>query len=466
MARILISATHKSSGKTVISIGIAALLQQKGLDVQCFKKGPDFIDPLWLSEASKRPCFNLDFNTQTPSEINFFIASHTSREAIGLIEGTMGLFDSVDPQGSQSNASLARLTETPVLLILDAEGATRSLIPIVQGFRDFEKDLNIAGVILNKVGGDRHAARLREVFNHYSPLPLLGIIPRDDRLVIDERHLGLMPSNEASQCKAIIKQISTTLAQYIDLDQIITIANSAPPLPFSPVQPYAPATPPLPRLRIGMSRDSAFSFYYPDDIAAFTAAGAELVPINTLLDKHLPGDLDGLWLGGGFPETHLAALAANRTLLDDLNRVINAGLPTYAECGGMMLLCRTISWQGDTQPMAGIIAADVVVKSKPQGRGYMRIKSLNLAPWPLSDDEKPFDVHEFHYSILENIDSDYTYGFQVLRGSGMVNGLDGLTIHNLVATWAHQRQVANNHWVDRFVSFIRSRAAGNPLTTE
>jgi len=454
MPRLLLSAAHKSSGKTTITLGICAALTHEGLRVQPFKKGPDYIDPMWLGRAAGRPCYNLDFNTMKHEQLRDFFARRSADSDIALIEGNMGLFDSLDVAGSQSNAQMAKLLDSPVVLVLDVKGATRSIVPVLLGFQQFDPQMNLAGVILNKVAGGRHEQRLREAIAHYSDIPVLGAIHRDKRLAIDERHLGLIPSNEAHEVDAKMAEIRELVAAQVDLATLRRIAASAPPRPApAPVDP--PAASPSP-VRIAIARDHAFGFYYPDDLEALQSAGAQLVAFDTLEDPALPEAIDGLFIGGGFPETQMEALEANQPLREGIRRAIEAGLPTYAECGGLMYLSRSLRWGERSARMVGIIPGDCVMHGRPVGRGYARIVETGDAPWPGSRIGATYPVHEFHYSSLENLPAGLQYAYKMGRGYGIEDGRDGFVYKNLLASYVHLRDVPDNHWARRFIEFVRT----------
>ncbi|MFN3785593.1 MAG: cobyrinate a,c-diamide synthase, partial [Thiothrix sp.] len=379
MARILISATHKSSGKTTLSIGLCAALRAQGLRVQAFKKGPDYIDPLWLSAASGRACHNLDFNTMTHAEIRRYISRYSQAADIALIEANKGLYDGMALDGSDSNAALAKLTRSPVVLVVDTRGMTRGIAPLLLGYQAFERELSIAGVIFNRVGGERHASKLRAAVEHYTDVKVLGAVHNNPALAIEERHLGLMPSNESTLATEQIQQIRELVAAQVDLVAFRAIAECASTLVADPSQ--APLSRGGTSVKIGICQDPAFGFYYPNDLEALQQAGAELVPINTLVDRALPA-IDGLFIGGGFPETHMQQLAANTTLREAIRHAIDNGLPTYAECGGLMYLSRSLIWNGQQAPMVGIIPGDAVMHAKPQGRGYVQLQETADMPWP------------------------------------------------------------------------------------
>mgnify|MGYP003393788310 CR=1 FL=1 len=468
MNRLLISAAHKSSGKTTLSIGLCTALRHRGLAVQAFKKGPDFIDPMWLSLATGRDCHNLDFFLMGREEILRMFSSRSQDADISLIEANKGLYDGLSLDGSNSNAALANLLKAPVVLVIDARGMTRRIAPLTLGYKAFDRDIRIAGVILNQLGGSRHEAKLRAVIEHYTDIPVLGAVHHDDRLTIIERHLGLMPSNEATEARAKIDAISSVIADSVDLDRLLAISSDVPALaiPASPEPALTQTSPASGRgdsevdpIKIGIARDAAFAFYYPGDLEALRAAGADLVPINTLHDTKLP-DVDALLIGGGFPEVSMQQLEANVSLRHHIRQAIETGMPAYAECGGLMYLARSLTWRGKRCEMAGVIPGDVVMHDRPRGRGYVVLRDSGRGLWPATGSgQSPSEIHahEFHYSSLENLPPDTVYAYDVLRGTGIDGKHDGIVYKNLFACYAHLRDLENNHWAARFVNFVRQR---------
>lgn len=458
--RLLISAAHKSSGKTTISVGLCKALRNRGVDVQPFKKGPDYIDPMWLSAAAGRACRNLDFNVMARSEIAAYFGRHTAGADIALIEGNKGLYDGLDLDGSNSNAALAELLDAPVILVIDARGMTRGIAPLILGFQSFDRNIDIAGVILNNLGGARHEAKLRAVIEHYTDVPVVGAVHHDPKIEIIERHLGLMPSNESTEAAARINDIGAAIAGQVDLDRVLEISGWRGPACRRASAAAAADAPRAADVRIGWARDRAFGFYYADDLEALQQAGAQLVPVDTLRDARLPA-IDGLFIGGGFPERLMIELEANAGLRADIQRAALGGLPVYAECGGLMYLARSISWNGVKRQMAGVIPADVVMHDKPAGRGYVRLRETGSHPWPQQaaagcDGGAEIPAHEFHYSTLENIGAGLGFGYEVLRGHGIDGLRDGIVCHNVFACYAHQRSVGAHNWAERFVAFVRS----------
>ncbi|HUY84524.1 MAG TPA: cobyrinate a,c-diamide synthase [Steroidobacteraceae bacterium] len=458
MPQLMISAVHKSSGKTIVSLGLCRALALRGARVQPFKKGPDYIDPMWLTEAAGAPCHNLDFRTSGTAEIRARFARHAQAADVALVEGNKGLHDGQDLSGSDSNAALARLLGLPVVLVVDTQGMARGIAPLILGHQAFAPDVRIAGIILNKVASARHEGRLRAAIEHYTTVPVIGAIGLDPALSITERHLGLIPSCEVREAERIVATVAATVGASLDLDRLSAIAATAAPPPA--VRANARAALPPADVRIGIARDAAFGFYYASDIEAFGDAGAELVPFDTLRDPQLP-EVDGVFIGGGFPEIHLDALRDNGPLRRALRTAIEAGLPVYAECGGLMYLSRAIRWHGRRVEMVGAIPADVVMNDRPAGHGYVRLRETGKGPWP--NERTPFDAHEFHYSTLTDIDPALEFAYDVLRGTGIDGHRDGVVYRNVLASYAHLHDSEVNRWPRRFVDFVRRRARGAPM---
>ena len=457
MAQLFFSALHKSSGKTAVSVGVAAALAGQGLRVQTFKKGPDYIDPGWLSQATKRPCYNLDFHTMHWAELLDTMVEQGRNADFCLIEGTKGLHDGVDPGGRDSNAALAQLLGAPVVLVVDCRGLSRGIAPLLLGQAAFDPRLPIAGVILNRLGGARHEAKLRAAVERYTDIPVLGALGENPDLHIQDPYLGLVPANEQHDAAAAIARLAAAAAQGVDLPALI---GAAAPLPARPLGRDANPRPGhRHRIRIAVARDRAFGFYYPGDLQALEDAGAELHFFDALRDTRLPA-MDGLFLGGGFPERHAAELSANHALRDAIATAAAAGLPIYAECGGLMYLARSLHAQdGRRHAMAGVLPVDVVMERRPQGRGYVRLAPTGAAPWsPLADPSCDIPAHEFHYSRLVEPAPQLPCAYQVLRGAGLGDGRDGLIVGNTLASYAHLRHTRATPWATRFVEFAASLA--------
>jgi cobyrinic acid a,c-diamide synthase len=434
MPRVFISAAHKSSGKTTLTLGLCAALHARGHAVQPFKKGPDYIDPLWLGMAAQRPCYNLDFHMMQRSEIEQQFARAAADARISLIEGNKGLYDGLDLDGSNSNAALAKLLGAPVVLVIDARGMTRGVAPLILGYQAFDPDIRIAGVILNNLGGSRHESKLRAVIEHYTDVEVIGAVQHEASLQIAERHLGLVPANEQDAARARIRHVGERVAAQVDLHRLLAIADSAPALDIPLAAEAAPAAE---RVRIGIAHDQAFGFYYSEDLDSLRAANVELVELDTLHEAALP-KVDGLIIGGGFPEVFMAELEANAALRTQIRHAVESGLPTYAECGGLMYLSRSLSWEGQTRQMVGVVPGDTVMHERPVGRGYARLQPTGEDCW---QEIAPI------------------YAYQVQRGHGIDGQHDGYQRHNLLAGYVHRRGSGAQGWIAPFLNQVRAHKA-------
>jgi len=468
---LYISAAHKSSGKTTITIGLCAALHQSGMQVQAFKKGPDYIDPLWHARATSNACYTLDYNTMYADEIMSLYQDKATQADISIIEGNKGLYDGLDLDGSNSNAALAKMLHANIILVLDAQGMTRGIAPLVLGYQAFDPEIKIAGVILNKLGGSRHESKLRAVLEHYTDVPVIGAVHKQKELEIIEKHLGLIPSNEDQHAQQKIQSICQIMQQSVNLDQLNNLSQGSfsAPLNYNTektvnIKPQQTS----PKIKIAIIKDEAFGFYYPSDLEALEQSGAELIPSSALNDKKLPEDIDGIFIGGGFPERHMQKLANNHSYKQHLHQLIEAGLPCYAECGGLMYLSQSINWQNKTEVMTGIINADTIVEENPQGRELIQFSETELMPWPVldkesstsndnnSDNEKIIAAHEFHYSRLINISKTTKFAYKIHRGTGIDGKHDAIVYKNLLASYAHLQDTKQNPWAKRFISFVKT----------
>lgn len=422
-----LSAAHKSSGKTVVSLGLCTTFKQQSLKVQAFKKGPDYIDPIWLAQASGNPCYNLDFYNMADDEIVRLYSNQSANSDLTIIEGNKGLFDGMSVTGGDANADLAKLLNIPVVLVIDSTGITRGVAPLLSGYQAFDKNVDIAGVILNKVASERHESKLIQAIEHYTDIPVLGYVRRSKALVIDERHLGLMPANETPQSQTFINKVASIVADQVDLNALMNLNCIKPNRRI-----INSSSTTKEKITVAIAKDSAFGFYYQDDLDKFESLGAGIKYFDTLKDNNLPA-CDGLFIGGGFPEMQLKALNANQSLLAEIKTKIEQGLPTYVECGGLMYLTNSITYNKQTYPMAGVIDADTHMTPTPIGRGYVELAPTDEHCW--SGVSKHIYAHEFHYSKLKNLNPNTRYAFKVLRGVGVNNEFDGIIKHNLLASY-------------------------------
>ncbi len=439
--RILIAGVSSGVGKTTLTMGLIAALRQRGLSVQPFKAGPDYIDPTYHTLAARRTCRNLDMWMIPPDRTVALFGQAAAGADIAVIEGVMGLFDGFSYDHDQgSSAAIAKRTRTPVLLVLDVGKMARSAGALALGYARFDPDLPLAGFILNRCGSSSHYRGVKTAVEAATGLPVLGWLPKDARLHIPERHLGLIPTDERGELTAFIDHAAAVIARHLELDAILRIARTAPALPSAPsildqVQEQAPGQ----AIPIAIARDEAFSFYYQDNLDLLEAAGASLRPFSPLHDAHLPADVNALYIGGGFPELYAEALAANHSLLKDLRAASARRLPIYAECGGFMYLSQTlIDLDGRRHPMAGLVPGEMTMTSKLAGLGYRSV--ISPAGNFLIPAGIPLRGHEFHWSVWDQQasldESDAAWRVQPRR-TGASPRLDGYARNNLLASYIH-----------------------------
>jgi cobyrinic acid a,c-diamide synthase len=442
MPRLMLAGIGGDCGKTLVTLGLATAWRRKGICIAPFKKGPDYIDPAWLGMASGRPARNLDTWMMTPGAARQSFIENAVRDGINIIEGNRGLYDGEDSAGTHSSAELSKLLKTPVILILPTVKITRTAAAIVLGMQTLDRDVPLAGVILNRVATARQEAVTRDAIEKYTGVPVLGAVRRVSGELLAGRHLGLVTPEEHRQSLQMIEKAGDLIAESVNLEKLRSIADNAPPVD-APSEEVQHASPQASGLRIGVFRSSAFTFYYPENLEALEKSGAILVSVDPLKDRELP-DLDGLYIGGGFPETHASLLSANESFRASAAKAARGGLPIWAECGGLIFLCRSVRWQERQYPMAGVFPADVVLDRKPAGHGYMEV---------VVDRENPFlpagtvlRGHEFHYSKLEH-DGSIETAFRVRRGTGTGKGRDGLFYRNTVAGYLHVHALGAQQWV-------------------
>ncbi len=449
LPRLMISAPHKSAGKTTVSLGILSSLASRGVPIGSFKKGPDYIDPLWHRLASGSECYNLDpwLMGREACLASFQKNSGIENKNIALVEGNHGLHDGFSLDGSDSSAGLAELLDTPVLLVVDSRKTNRGIAALVMGMQAMPPNVKIKGVILNQVSSSRQGDKQKQAIEHYCKVPVLGEIPYDRALVIPERHLGLTTVAETADAVQFIQGAAERVAHYCDLDAIQSLFYQAPPMSMQRIESCGNIT--AVTARIGVFSDAAFCFYYPDNLSALRDNGAALVFINALEENSLP-DVDALYLGGGFPESFFEALSANRGLLKEVQERAEAGMPIYAECGGLIYLCRNATYEGKTYSLAGILPFDIGFEHYPAGHGYLDLKSKKDSPWFRKGTR--IRAHEFHYARPVMQSPGCSYQFDVIRGNGITGKSDGVLYRNLFASFAHLHVIGNPGWAETFVS--------------
>jgi cobyrinic acid a,c-diamide synthase len=388
--RLVVAGTHSGVGKTTVATGLMAALRRAGQRPAGAKVGPDFIDPGYHALATGRPPRNLDAWLCGAGAVPALAGRAAADAGVLIIEGVMGLFDGASDGTVASTADVARLLDAPVVLVVDASAMSDSVAALVHGFATYQPDLRVAGVILNQVGSPGHETLLREALAA-SAIPVLGALPRDDALQWRDRHLGLVPvAEQPAQIGAALDRLAHLVSAGVDLAAVMSMAAAASGRMTEPVSLPEPG----PAIRVGMASGPAFTFTYTDTREALEAAGAELVAFDPLVAEGLPPGIDGLVLAGGFPEVYAAQLAANASLLTDLRQRVTGGLPTWAECGGLLLLARRL----DGRRLAGVIPADGTMTDRLT-LGYR--EAFTTGPTPLGPAGTAMRGHEFHYSILD-----------------------------------------------------------------
>lgn len=428
--RLVIAGTHSGAGKTTVTAGLLAALRKKGFKVQPFKVGPDYIDTGYHAVAAGRTSYNLDF-WMMPSLRILQLFNHGMKGMdFGVIEGVMGLYDGVGSTPEGSTAAMAKLLNAPVILIIDAGGMSASAAAQVLGYKSFDRELRLAGVIVNNVGSQRHYQLVRDAIQSYTGVPALGFLPRDKAIKLPSRHLGLLPTDEMKRHAEIIDRAAALVEKHLDLDQLLDSARQAGPLP--PVA--SPAIQKSHSVKIAVARDASFSFYYRSTLEILTALGAELRLFSPLLDHRLPDDVDGLYLGGGFPEIFAGDLAANKGLRADIRRKLETGLPCYAECGGFMYLTEGITAKnGEKHSLVGFFDGHTRMTDRLQRFGYVDIEFTgeNL----LGEKGQTARGHEFHHSTIEGVTYPTTYLVKSALSGGRWHC--GYRRANTLAAYAH-----------------------------
>ena len=426
LSAIVVAGTHSGVGKTSVTLGLIGALRRRGLTVQPFKVGPDFIDPLHHRNASGRTSRNLDGWMLSPKTNLLRFARATADADVAVIEGVMGLFDGSEGKSDRgSTAAMAKLLQLPVVLVIDAGAMARSAAALIHGYATFDPDLHIAGVILNNVGGDVHAGMIRDAVD--GAVPIVGALPRAADLVVPERHLGLHLPSETRE--DYIERLTTLVEKHVNLDALLDAGRiervQAPPGPV--------ASPPT--VRLGIARDDAFCFYYADNLELLEQAGAELVEFSPL-DEPLPAELDGLYIGGGYPELHAARLAANTATTEAIREFAAAGGPIYAECGGLMYLAENLQLDEATYPLCGVLPFDTKMPARLT-IGYVEVDTLG----GLFGAGHSARGHLFHHSEISGEPATArSYHLRTSRGD---ESEEGYQVGNVLASYAHVHFASN-----------------------
>jgi len=434
-ARLVIAGTSSGVGKTTVTVALARSFAARGLRVVAFKCGPDYLDPTYHARATGAACHNLDGWMMGRDAVRATFARAAAGADLALIEGVMGLFDGASPvEEAGSTAEIAKWLDAPVLAVIDASGIARTIAAIVNGLVAFDPALRIGGVVASRVGSRGHLELLRRA----SPYPpIAGGLPVVDALAFPDRHLGLVAADRAALPDAVLDGWGEQAAAWFDLDAVLAIARAAPPLEVAD----AVAAPPPPRCRIGLAVDDAFHFYYDDNLRRLEAAGAELVRFSPIDDAKPPA-VDGVYLGGGYPEAHAAALSANRTMRAGLRALAGRGTPIYAECGGLMYLSEAIvSRDGVRHHMVGAVAGEAVMADRLQALGYVEVETQ--ARSLLGAAGVRFRGHQFRYSELRGVPDEVERIYRMRRRRDGQASLEGYRRGNVVASYVHAHWASN-----------------------
>ncbi len=471
--RILLSADRSSSGKTTIMMGILSALVSRGYSVQPFKVGLDYIDPSYHSDITGRKARNIDGYLMDEMDIidTFVHACKTENGAdLAVIEGVRGLYEGLDSlTDTGSTAQVAKILKCPVIFVINARSITRSAAALVNGYRSFDPEVNIAGIILNNVGGERHAKKAKEAIEHYTGLPVVGIVPRDPGMQISMRHLGLIPAIESQQkiteYNTRMEYIQNTINKRIDVDKLIEFAYQAPPVIRAGKSMFKPISSSTEGAVIGVALDEAFNFYYHDNIEMLQAAGANIKYFSPLHDAKIP-HVDGIYIGGGYPELFASELEKNTPMKNRIYELSSENIPIYAECGGLMYLTEKIttgahnsndsvynmaSMEKATYEMVGALPGHTLMGNKRVVSYNTGILNMDTV---IGRSGNVFKGHEFHHSEITDIPEGTKFAIDLSRGEGIINGKDGLTVNNTIGSYAHLHAVSYKEFAFSFVDFI------------
>jgi cobyrinic acid a,c-diamide synthase len=442
-----------------MTLALVAALRQRGLKIQTFKVGPDFLDPTYLSQASGRPCYNLDGWMSSRDYVEDLFQRVSKDADLAVIEGVMGLFDGADPKTSEgSTAEIARWLEAPVFLIVNAHGQARSLAPLVKGFAQFESGVRIVGVIANQCGSDRHGDWLKTSLEAAELPPLLGAVPRGALPTLPSRHLGLVTADAHGLSPDVLDRLASIFEKQVSLETLVQKAQESPAIILR--EKIALTEKPNIKIRLGYARDEAFHFYYPDNLDKLKEGGTELVPFSPLRDSRLPNGLDGLYFGGGYPEEYVQGLSENRTIMEDIRGLAASGRPIYGECGGLMYLSQGIeTLDGGRKPLVGLLPVWTRMRSRLKTLGYVEITSKGHCLF--GPKGTVLRGHEFHYSELTADpcqDRQWQAVYQVRRRRSETIFSEGFQKGNLLASYVHLHWAGRPAAVNAFINQLGVRS--------
>lgn len=435
--RLVIAGTSSSVGKTTVTVGLIRALRARGLRVAAFKCGPDYLDPTYHVRAADGPCHNLDGWMMGREAVLSTFTQASEGADIALIEGLMGLFDGTSPTSEEgSTAEIAKWLQAPVLLVCDAGGLARSIAALARGFSTFDADLQVAGLLCNRIGSQAHLDLLRKATG--GTLPVMGGLPKEAALTFPERHLGLHTADRETVPESVLAAWGERVVEWCDIDAIVALARAAPRLPESSTTEGTVGE--SVRCRIGLAFDEAFHFYYDDNLRRLERLGAKLVRFSPLRDSHLPG-VDGLYFGGGYPEVYAEALSQNTSMRKDVAAFAQANGPIYGECGGLMYLSRGIrTVDGTRHAMVGLIPGEVEMRDRLQALGYVEVETQEVTM--LGQAGLRFRGHQFRYSDFRlQADAECVYTVRRRRGGEVLR--EGYRVNNTLVSYVHAHWASN-----------------------
>ena len=445
---IVVAGLSGGTGKSVVAVGLVAAYARQGRKVVPFKKGPDYIDAGWLQLAAGKPCYNLDPYLMDSEVIRQSFVQHSRQAEMVIIEGNRGLFDGVNMEGAYSTAELSKDLKLPVLLVVDCTKATRTVAALVLGCQKLDPRVGVTGVILNRIGTDRHESIVRQAVEHYTGIPVVGTIPRSKKDIFPQRHLGVTPHQEHEGAEEATRMLAEMANEYLDLNKIESLMADV-QLPGADEKSIAKNIT-MPKVRIGILKDAAFQFYYPENLESLKSQGAELVEINAMTTERLP-EIEGLYIGGGFPETSSRRLADNVSFRRSVKRAAENGLPIYAECGGLIYLGESILLDEEEYPLAAVFPVKFGLHKKPQAHGYTEL--IVSGRNPFYEKNERIRGHEFRYStVLAWPGNPGDLAFIMQRGVGFMEGRDGLVYNNVLALYTHIHALSTPQWASSLVA--------------
>ncbi len=432
----MIAGTNSGVGKTTVTLGIMSALIQKGINVQGFKSGPDYIDPSHHTFVTGNASRNLDTWVMDNNTCRELFERSAVNSDLSVIEGVMGLYDgSIDSTGHGSSAHLAKILRTPVILVVNAKGLAQSAGAIVKGFIEFDKDIKLSGVIVNNIASDSHYNCIKKSIEDNCSITVLGYLKKDIDVNIPERHLGLVPSEEHRDNSALYNKLGKMVLETVDFDNLLKVANSADVFPDYDKLVFHDNNESM-GITLAIAKDNAFCFYYQDDIDLFKAMGATIKYFSPLRDRCIPDDVDGIFFGGGFPELNAEKLMDNEEMLHSIVNLYKQGAIIYGECGGMMyLLDKLIDCNGRSFKMCGVLKGTSKMENRRQGLGYIiaDVVSDNI----ICKRGDTFRAHEFHWSRLLDVPDDNVFAYNTRKSNGNKTGFDGLLNKNVLASYTH-----------------------------